>query len=609
MVKWSPKNFNRVGKTETYIKMFKRKNKLKLGAMLLFVGNFAANAQYNVDYKMAEYLDPQTVESTVDVGDGEVVTVGTIKVTDGRQLHEDVILTRLDKSGKIIWNMRYGIKEAYERGNGITLSWDKKHVIVAGSFEKIIGIDIDRTRERYAMVLKVRISDGALIWTTLNGNDTDEQAFLVKRSNGRDLVRSYVVVGTSTGDREESYERMLAFKIDDGGTTSWSNRYYLGENFPYRSIRPTSMVSNADGTFMIAGTRAEINRPTRLFTVGIKSSNGAISHLFNYYETGNIYHVERCDITKDTYDRYDRGYALTFTAKDFRGDCLVVADDDLFYSKDKIGVIRMDASRRVLWSKIYYTKSADNQDGLSIFFYKDELQVCVNINDAVRYNTPGILRLKKENGNIISLNTYHIPSYRGDYGPLGNSMVRLGSNEYAVKSIYKDWGFSMVNPNVLSDAKCDREVRAYQCKFKVVLREQGVKPVEYARGFRYRLPYDKVGYGEYPCGGFGIVAPTTTEEENTGNFSSGVTEAVVYPSPVGENQDVVTLQFLAENAYDLGNVKIFNGQGQEMLTQDISIIDGQNNMEFSAQQFAPGMYMVLISGNGEILDRVKFIKN
>ena len=232
--------------------------------MLLLTGAMGAQAQYNVDYKMGEYADQQTLESNVDIGDEELITVGTLTVNEFTGSHQDIVLTRLNKDGKVIWNIRYGLRDLNEIGNGITLSWDKKHVIVVGNVHKRTD-EISARPVNQALVLKIRISDGAVVWATHHGiKEYDDQAFLVKRSNTFE-DESYVVVGASRGEPEEAFERMYAFKVKDDGNQVWSRRYYLGYNFPISSIRPSSMVENGFGKFMIAGTRSEINRPTRIF--------------------------------------------------------------------------------------------------------------------------------------------------------------------------------------------------------------------------------------------------------------------------------------------------------------------------------------------------------
>lgn len=575
--------------------------------MLFLASGAGAQAQYNVDYKMGEYSDQQTIESNVDIGDNEIITVGTIRVNEFAGSHDDVILTRLNKDGKVLWNIRYGTSDYDEVGNGITLSWDKKHVIVVGSIIEAGFFAAERkVLPRQALVLKIRISDGAVVWTTTYGiEENDDQAFIVKRSNNAAFEElSYVIVGTSTGDPEQFYERMYAFKIKDSGDEIWQRRYYLSYDFPISSIRPTSMVEDKDGVFMIAGTRSEINRPTQLFTIGIKTINGDVSHDLFHYPTDHIYHVSRCDI-----DRHPdgKGYALTFTANDFKGDCITpIVDTDT----DRIGVIRLNEDRKVLWASVYWEKDATNQDGLSVRFYKDELHVCININRKERYNTAGILRLKEANGGVIACITYHIPESRVDYGPIGNHMIRDNNDkEYYVKSIYPKWGFSMVNTDILGKANCSEEAKIYSCAYKTEPNDEKCDAKKYGKYRFWEMPTYKVDYGVDPCKEIGL-APES--QDGSGEASSSVvptTVATIYPSPVSSTQELVNLKFTTELDKAQGNIRIFNSMGQEVVNYDLVLLKGENKFTFDAKQFNSGIYLVMISADDQILDRVKFIKN
>ncbi|MFT5823890.1 MAG: hypothetical protein ACI8ZM_005155 [Crocinitomix sp.] len=586
--------------------IFKYKTKLKLGIMLFCASAFGANAQYNSDYKIAQYQDEQTIESNVDIGENEIITVGTILVYDDGQWHKDIILTRLDKKSNVIWNIKYGEKDINEIGNGITLSWDQKHVIVVGSFQKDPSIPEDEIKERYALVMKVQISDGAVVWNTLHGNSKyDDQAFLVKKGTGIDIEKSYIIVGRSDGDEDQSYERMYAFKIKESGDEIWTRRYYLNYNFPISAIHVTSMVENRPGKFLVAGTRHEVNRPTQIFTIGFRTSDGAVTEDLFHYPTNNVYHVSTVDIDREP---EGKGYALSFTANDLNGDC--VEEYDLDKKIDRIGVIRLNEDRKVLWSKIYWEKEATNHNGLSIRFYKDELHVCVNINRKDRYNTAGFLRVKEADGGFIYCNTYHVPETLFDYGPIGNHMIRSNDDKaYYVKSIYAKRGFAMTKTNVIGESVCDKKTELKECKIKVDLKDEKCEAKEYGKYFFNDIPLKKVEFSVDPCDELDGLAPEGDDGQGSIGSPLPINKAIIYPSPVSENQEIINLQFITDMDEAQGNVAIYNSMGQLVANYDLMFINGENKFEFDANQFPSGMYMVTITAQGEMLDRVKFIKN
>jgi hypothetical protein len=585
--------------------IFKYKTKLKLGLMLLCASAMGANAQYNTDYKIAQYQDEQTIESTVDIGEDEVLTVGTILVYEDGQYHKDILLTRLDKESNIVWNIKYGEKDVNEIGNGVTLSWDKKHIIVVGSWRKDPSIPEDEVKERYALVMKVKISNGAVVWNTIHGlQDNDNQAFLVKRGSVLEDP-AYVIVGRSDGDEEQDYERMYAFKIKESGDEIWTRRYYLNYNFPISAIHPTSMVENKDGRFLVAGTRHEVNRPTQIFTIGFRTSDGAITDDLYHYPTNDVYHVSRVDIDREP---EGKGYALSFTANDLYGECVDAYDLDK--EIDRIGVLRLNEDRKVLWSKIYWEYKATNQNGLSIRFYKDELHVCVNINRKDRYNSAGFLRVKESNGSFLYCNTYHVPETLFDYGPIGNHMIRSNDDKaYYVKSIYGRRGFKMTKTNYVGKSVCDKETELIECKIKVDLKDEKCSPKKYGKYQFLDIPTKELDYGITPCDEIGGLAPEGDNGQGSIGSPLPINKAIIYPSPVSENQEIINLQFITDLEETQGNVAVYNSMGQQVANYDLMFINGENKFEFDAQQFPSGMYMVAITADGEMLDRIKFIKN
>lgn len=574
--------------------------------MLLFASAMGANAQYNTDYKIAQYQDEQTIESNVDIGQNEIMTVGTILVYDDGQWHKDIILTRLDKESNVIWNIKYGEKDINEIGNGITLSWDKKHVIVVGSFQKDAAIPEDEIKERYALVMKVRISDGTVIWNALHGDSKyDDQAFLVKKGTGLDDQKTYVIVGRSDGDEEQSYERMYAFKIKESGDEIWTRRYYLSYNFPISAIHATSMVENTPGKFLVAGTRHEVNRPTQIFTIGFRTSDGAVTDDLFHYPTNNIYHVSTVDIDREP---EGKGYALSFTANDLYGDCVDAYDLDK--NIDRIGIMRLNEDRKVLWSQVYWEHKATNHNGLSIRFYKDELHVCANINRKDKYNTAAFLRVKESNGGFIYCNTYHVPETLFDYGPIGNHMIRSNDNKaYYIKSIYAKRGFAMTKTNSIGVSVCDKETELKQCKIKVALKDEKCDAKKYGKYGFNDIPRKEVDYGVTPCDEIDGLAPEGDNGQGSIGSPMPINKAIIYPSPVRENQEIINLKFITDLDETQGNVAIYNSMGQLVANYDLMFITGENKFEFDAAQFPSGMYMVTITTQGEILDRVKFIKN
>lgn len=245
-------------------------------------------------------------------------------------------------------------------------------MIIAGSVTYEGGEMID------AMALKVRIADGASIWTKKYGSrDNEEKAFVIKHTNHNEPF--YILTGHVD-------DKLAAFKIDDSGNLIWSKRYVT----TCLSSTPTSMISDNKNEFIIAGTySADVDVPGDLFTVGIRKDDGTITHALKRYTIADQNAIVGCDITKIV---TDQGYALTYTLEGKSGETAP-------FDRDCIGILRLDNGWNTKWANIYWQETANWQTGLSIDHSADVLNICTNFTKNT-FNTPGLLTVKDSDGTV-----------------------------------------------------------------------------------------------------------------------------------------------------------------------------------------------------------------
>ncbi len=587
--------------------MIFKKQKLMLGIMSLFLSAGSAFGQYNVDHLAGPFEDSPVLTSLVEVGNDHVISVGTTSISEpGEGTHKDIILTKTNSTGHVVWSYRYGQPDQAEMGNGITLSWDGLHVIVVGSmyYSGSASIGNQLTPLRDAITLKVRISDGLLIWTTTHGTfSNDEEALLIERTNDGILGdHSYVVVGHSSGDAPQSFRRMYAFKLNESGGEVWSKRYLLSYNFPIYSVSPSSMVKNGFGKLMIAGIQSEINKPTQPFTTGISTINGSVTDDYMIHSTTSVYNVKDCAIARDA---DGSGFALAYTADSYFGNCLVAATDPILNSTDRIGVMRLNPNRKPIWSSVYWKPQEDNQRGVAIDIKGGVYNVATSFSTNFIWTNverPGFLRLNKTTSFVIDCHIYH-SSLLNPYGVIANCMIRAKDGDYIIKTfVHPNNGFSLIKLNDLGISSCDESVQITRCKTGTTSTAQKSEAANYGSVALNYSPRHLAPINSYDCADpFGTKSKSASLETPTSKM-------IVYPSPLGENENMVNIKFTTNLDGVSAKVHVYNAMGQEVLTHNLTLKEGENITRFNAQKLSSGMHTIVIDTDTEILDRGKLVK-
>lgn len=587
--------------------MIFKKQKLMLGITTLLLSASSAYSQYNVDHLVGPYENNQVLTSITEVGADEVVSVGTITTSEpGEGTHKDILITKTGLTGNIIWSYRYGQPDQAETGYGVTLSWDGKHVIVVGSmyYSGPTGVGSQLIPLRDAITLKVRISDGALIWTTTHGTfSNDEEALLIERTNDGIIGdKSYVVVGHSTGDAAQSFRRMYAFKLNESGGEVWSKRYLLTYNFPFNAVTPSSMVKNGYSKLMIAGIQSEINKPTQPFTTGISTVDGSITDDYTIHSITSVYNVKDCAIARDA---DGSGFALAFTADYFFGNCLSTSNDPVLNTTDRIGVIRLNPSRKAIWTDVYWQPQEDNQIAVAIDIKGGVYNVATsftNNNIWTNVESPGFLRINKTTSFVIDCHIYH-----SSFNPLGviaNCMIRAKDGDYIMKTfVHPNNGFSLIKLNDLGISSCDESVQIVRCKTSTKGYAKKSSATNYGSVALNYSPRHTVGVGSYPCyDPFGTKSISAPMEETQ------TSKMIVYPSPLGAEEEIVNIKFTTDLDDVSAIVHVYNAMGQEVLSYDLALKEGENTTSFNAQKLSSGMHTIVIDTDTEILDRGKLLK-
>lgn len=163
--------------------------------------------------------------------DGGYVVAGVTRNTEGRG--EDVMLVRLDGSGKVLWHRTYG---GDDEDNGWCVREVEDGFVIAG-YTKSFGAG------GYDGYLIRTGTDGDIRWSRVFGGPTDDRCWglVVTTDGGYALVGETVVAATGAQD-------VWLVRTDDTGHEVWS-RTYGGD----AADRGFALVQTEDGGFVLAG--------------------------------------------------------------------------------------------------------------------------------------------------------------------------------------------------------------------------------------------------------------------------------------------------------------------------------------------------------------------
>ena len=573
--------------------------------MALMLGVGSASAQFNVDHLTSPYSANPVLKSVVDIGNNHAISVGTIERSVGGVSHKDILLTKTNANGNIVWNKRYGQSDQNENGHAVTLGWDGQHVIVVGSMSHITAATNAAIPVRDAITLKIRISDGALIWTTTHGTISgDEEALIVERTNflssGLPGTQSYIVAGRSSGSKNQPSSRLYAFRLTESGGEVWSKRYLLKGGSPLQFVEPSSMVSNGPGKFVIAGVQTEVNRPDRLFTTGINAGNGNVSDDYMTYAITSVNRLKRCAIAREP---DGSGFGLAFTAENFSANCFLAHGDHVPSSVDRIGILRLFSNRSVKSTVMYWDPEAENQGGLALQISGNTYNVATTYEFNQGFvDRPGFLRVNKSTGAIISNHIFY-SSALNTAGVQANTMIPISGGNYLLKSfIAPNNGFALTKVNSLGVSDCDESTRIVRCAATSVPAGLKSTAVNYGSPALNYSPRTDVSYFSQACADPFGARPKSSLKEIIG---SG---AKVYPSPVSDRNAVLTIEFDADQAYQQAKLIISNAMGQKVMVQALVVVEGANKTSVNTHALKPGMYTFNIVAKDQVIERSKFLK-
>ena len=195
------------------------------------------------------------------------IDLGCEILADGPTPDFDVVVAKLDGTGKCIWSKRFGDEAGQYLAD---LAVDSQgDVILAGSFEGIIDFEAGPLSSLGADFYLTKLdTNGDAVWSRSFGDDSEEQ---VAASLSVDAAGSIIVVGTFRGllsfgeqtptlANESPSDALFLSKFDSSGVTLWSRAYAVLDANGY--VRGQAVASEpTGGAYVAAHLRGNVTLP------------------------------------------------------------------------------------------------------------------------------------------------------------------------------------------------------------------------------------------------------------------------------------------------------------------------------------------------------------
>lgn len=557
------------------------------------------NAQvFNTNYvfpssSIPDYQDRTTLKATELVNDEEIITVGfALEPTSNSK--NDLILTKTKAAnGAVIWANRYGLSGFDEKGFGLTLSYDKKHVIVAGTAE-----DPDNPGDWNALAMKVEISTGNVIWATQHGEKDSYQEFrMVEQTFTGPFFPSlptYFFVGRTSIANQVRSVIYASGIFDFNGTEQWANLYIDAELHPNVNDLAFQMVrDNENKNYMIAGTRYVSNQPSDLFTFGINPANGAISDKYIWYDVDekNQYEGAICNQIISNF----KGFGLAGTTRN-PGVALGV--------DEAITVLWLNNDRSVLNAHYYWQEGHNSNKGLSIYQNTEELKTFDVYTSTTRNITsPGFLNVDV-NGPINYFLNYDMDVNIDDFNPTAMVRTKYG---YTAKALHANpqngYKLAGLAPNGRTECAYEEKMDIKEQKFKFDSREY--KDDQFGDDAKRKMEIIDIHGKWIFCDGsdggpFKRSIGESIETATAGTFSA-------YPNPLNSDQSEFTIAYDLEESSQV-SIEVYNALGQRVFSNVETLNAGGDQISISSDLFSSGVNLVVLRSGSDIVYQQKVIK-
>lgn len=398
----------------------------------VYVQVTGGSVPFNQDYYLeGTYQSEGWVSTTVETCDG-FIKLGNWAYTDVQDGWY-IMLTWFDGNGDVAMTKKYQGPEINPSlyGTAMVMTEDEQHVIITGQGNA--GL----------LAMKVRISDGAVIWS----NNYDSYIGLDICATEND---EYAIAG-----KFSTYMSILS--IDGNGNRLWHNHY---SGIP-EQIYPQSMCYQPNGqAITVAGVVNAIYDPScsvenAFFTFGVDLSGNILNNfkIFDYY----------CGASGiDVNAAHDGGYVITNFGEVQLG------------AYGYANLLKLDPSFNVDWNRIFTRVREYAVLGSAVQVTDDGYDLAVTFIHNGSPTTAGWVRTDKD-GHFVTAYEYGT-TFILDYA-MTSYMIKLYDGGYLINGeTFNDWGNNLDGYHLI---RIKEDGSTDNCFKRVNLRERDIAPDEY----------------------------------------------------------------------------------------------------------------------------------
>ncbi len=572
------------------------KSSITLFAFTLFalasVGQVFNNNYFFSPNSDPDYSDRSTLKATELVSPDEIMTVGYVREPGSNTRFDIIIVKTKSSNGAVIWANRYGLEDLDEKAFGLTLSYDKKHIIVAGTAQ-----DKENPTDWNALAMKVEISSGNVVWSTQHGKAESYQEFrMVEQAYPGPFFPSqptYLFVGSTSIDNQLKSALYAAAIFDFNGARQWSNIYLETNLFPKVNDLSFGMVrNNINNNFIVSGTRYEDNLPSDIFTVGINPFTGVLTDKYIRYDVDQRNHYEGaiCNVSVSGFT----GFGLAFTSRD-PGVASGI--------NEAITVLLLNQDRKAIRANHYWQSGHPNNLGLSIYQSTLELKTFDVYTSTIRNtNNPGFLNVDLD-GPINYFLKYNRSEFSNDKYPTALVRTKLGYTAKALHLNTNENGFLLAGTQPDGKTECAEEEPINRKEREAKSEAREYKEFDFGDDKKREIEKKEVNGKWAQCDGTG---GGTFKNDDIAGFESAV-EFSVYPNPITSDESDLRIAYTIEESA-MVDVEVYNSLGQMVFTGREMLNAGGDQLSLDASKLSSGMNMIILRSGNQVVYQSKVIK-
>lgn len=200
-------------------------------------------------------------QSIISLSDGSFVCTGVSTVSDGVNSHDDVVISKINSSGGIVWQNTYG-GQGNQSGMDL-IECDDQGFLIIGSTDAssiALGFGDDNPSGKMNVYLLKLNSQGDSLWSYSYGYEGDDYGKVIVNDVGG---TGYMILATTDNqDVGQAQNNILFFRVNDAGNVT--SNIIFGSS---KNETASDVVLTEDGYVILGAAGNDNNSNTEIFAL------------------------------------------------------------------------------------------------------------------------------------------------------------------------------------------------------------------------------------------------------------------------------------------------------------------------------------------------------